>query len=169
MIVTLVPLIVWAAALAAAALAVARAPRPLPRGFVVDRLLRYLFVFPVGVMGLWAASGHIFAPEMAAAAIGWQTSPFQFEVGVANLGLGVAGLFAAYRGFDARLGVNLVLACFLMGAGVGHLREIMQAGNFAPGNAGPILFTDFLTPLAIFVLLAIAHRDMRARSSAVMP
>jgi hypothetical protein len=29
----------------------------------------------------------------------------------------------------------------------------VQAGNFAPGNAGPILFTDFLTPLVIFGLL----------------
>lgn len=169
MIVTLVPLLVWVLALGAAAVAAARAPRPRPRGFIVDRLLRYLFLFPVGVMGLWAASGHIFAPEMAAASIGWQTSPFQFEVGVANLGLGVAGLYAAYRGFEARLAVNLVLACFLMGAGVGHLREIVQQGNFAPGNAGPILFTDFLTPLTIFVLLAIAHRDRSASSSAATP
>lgn len=46
-----------------------------------------------------------------------------------------------------------MVAGFLGGAGVGHIREIVEAGNLAPGNAGPILFTDFLTPLAIFLLL----------------
>jgi hypothetical protein len=59
--------------------------------FVLDRLLRYAFVFPVGLMGLWAALGHIAFPLRAAQAIGWQTSPFQFEVGVANLGIGPLG------------------------------------------------------------------------------
>lgn len=61
-----------------------------------------------------------------------QTSPFQFEVGVANLGIGCAGLYAAFRSFEARLATNLVLACFLIGAGIGHIRDIISAGNFAP-------------------------------------
>jgi hypothetical protein len=151
------PVLAWIAALAATVVAVWTGPRPMLRGFIIDRLLRYVFVFPVGVMGLWAAFGHIVVPERAAAAIGWQPSPFQFEVGVANLGIGVAGLYAAFRGFEARLATNLVLACFLGGAGLGHIREIITAGNLAPGNAGPILFTDFLTPLAIFTLLFLAR------------
>lgn len=71
---------------------------------------------------------------MAARAIGWETSPFQFEVGLADLGMGLAGLYAAFRGFEARLAATLVLACFLVGAGIGHIREIVSAGNFAPGN-----------------------------------
>jgi hypothetical protein len=125
----------------------------LARTFVLDRLLRYALIFPVGLMGLWAALGHIAFPLRAAQAIGWQTSPFQFEVGVANLGIGLAGLYAAFRSFEARLATNLVLACFLIGAGVGHIRDIISKGNFAPGNASPILFTDLLTPTAIFLLL----------------
>ena len=101
----------------------------------------------------WAALGHIAFPARVAETIGWQTSPFQFEVGVANLGIGFAGLYAAFRSFEARLATNLVLACFLIGAGIGHIRDIVSAGNFAPGNAGPMLFTDLLTPTAIFLLL----------------
>ncbi len=151
--VIIVPILAWACALAFAAISIFRAPRPLTRDVIVGALLRYIFIFPVGLMGLWAATGHIFFPQQAAAAIGWQPSPFQFEVGVANLGIGVAGLYAAFRGFQARLATNLVSAGFLGGAGVGHIRDIVQAGNFAPGNAGPILFTDFLTPVVIFGLL----------------
>lgn len=104
------------------------------------------FRFPVGLL----ACGP---PARATAAIVWQTSSFQFEAGVANLGIGLAGLYAAFRGFEARLATNLVVAGFLGGAGIGHIRDIVQAGNFAPGNAGPILFTDLLTPLVIFGLL----------------
>ena len=68
-------------------------------------------------------------------------------------GLAARDLYAAFRSFEARLATNLVLACFLIGAGIGHIRDIVTAGNFAPGNAGPILFTDLLTPTAIFLLL----------------
>jgi hypothetical protein len=152
-VVSIIPVLSWVVALAGAAIAIVSGPRPVARAFVLDRLLRYAFIFPVGLMGLWAALGHIAFPLRAAQAIGWQTSPFQFEVGVANLGIAFAGLYAAFRSFEARLATNLVLACFLIGAGIGHIRDIVSAGNFAPGNAGPILFTDLLTPTAIFLLL----------------
>jgi Na+/melibiose symporter-like transporter len=158
-VVEIVPIACWALALVFAAVAVARGPRPIARGFVVDRLLRYLFVFPVGIMGLWAFWGHVFFPAEAAASIGWATSPFQTEVGMANLGLGLAGLYAAFSTWQARLATNLVVAGFLMGAGVTHILSMMESGNFAPGNAGPIFFTDFATPIAIFALLWLARRN----------
>jgi hypothetical protein len=156
----------WVAALAGAAIAVASGPRPVAGAFVLDRLLRYALIFPVGLMGLWAALGHIVFPARVAQAIGWQPSAFQFEVGVANLGIGLAGLYAAFRSFEARLATNLVLTCFLIGAGIGHIRDIITAGNFAPGNAGPILFTDLLTPTAIFLLLWLTRPGGEEREAA---
>jgi Na+/melibiose symporter-like transporter len=164
--VSLVPLLLWVAALSCAGVAVWRAPRPLRRGFAIDRLLRYLFFFPLGLQGLWAFVGHVFFPEQSAAAIGWAMSPFQFEVGVANLGLGLASLYAAFRGFEARLATAIAAACFLIGAGIGHIRDIVAQGNFAPGNAGPILVTDFLTPIVILVLLVFASEKWRPKSAA---
>ncbi len=153
--VSLVSILLWVAALASAGVTVWRAPRPIIESFVIDRLLRYLFLFPLGVQGIWAFIGHVFFAERAAAAIGWATSPFQYEVGVANLGLGLASLYAAFRGFEARLAVAIAAACFLVGAGIGHIRDIVETGNLAPGNAGPIMLTDFLTPIAVLVLLLI--------------
>ncbi|MGZ9020755.1 MAG: DUF6790 family protein, partial [Rhodoplanes sp.] len=67
--VTIVPVLSWVAALIAAAIAVARGPRPVTLTFVADRLLRYLLLFPVGLMGLWAALGHLAFPAEAAQAI----------------------------------------------------------------------------------------------------
>ena len=72
--VTLVPILLWLAALASAAVAIWQGPRPIDRSFVIDRLLRYLFVFPLGLLGLWAFLGHVFFAEQSAASIGWASS-----------------------------------------------------------------------------------------------
>jgi hypothetical protein len=157
-IVSLVPVALWVVALLFAAIAVRRGPRPITFGSVVDRLLRYILIFPLGVQSLWAFACHVFIPEQSAAAIGWKASPFQYEVGVANLGIGVAALYAAFKGFQARAAVAIMAACFLGGAGIGHIRDIVMGDNLAPGNAGPILYTDFLMPIALLILLLVSPR-----------
>lgn len=164
--VTLVPILLWLAALASAAVAIWQGPRPIDRSFVIDRLLRYLFVFPLGLLGLWAFLGHVFFAEQSAASIGWAPSPFQYEVGVANIAL--AALYAAFRDFEARLAVAIAVACFLIGAGIGHIRDIVEAGNLALGNAGPIMVTDFLTPIAVLALLFVADGKRRPKSPATL-
>lgn len=149
-----VPLLAWAAALVIPAGVLWLGARPLTLASVADQLLRYILLIPVGLVGLWAFLGHVFFADQAAASIGWAPSPFQFEVGMANLGIGLAGVigaFVASPGFRAAVGV--VSLGFLGGAGVGHLVQIAQTGNLASGNAGPILYTDFLTPLAVLGLL----------------
>jgi hypothetical protein len=166
--VSLVPILLWVAALSCAGIVVWREPRPIEFSFVIDRLLRYLFLFPLGLQGLWGFVGHVFFAEQAAASIGWPDTPFQYEVGVANLGLGLASLYAAFRGFEGRLATAIAAACFLVGAGIMHIRDIAQNGNFAPGNAGPILVTDFLTPIVILVLLVLAIGKLRAKSPATL-
>jgi hypothetical protein len=169
-IVTFVPVALWAAALAGAGIAVWFAPRPVTARLIADKLLRYLFIFPLGVQGLWAFFGHVFLPESSAAAIGWAPSPFQFEVGVANLGIALASFYAAFMGYGARGAVAVAAACFLGGAGIGHLIDIALGDNFAAGNAGPILFTDFLTPMTVLALLVafppVAGAPVKAKEQA---
>jgi Family of unknown function (DUF6790) len=163
-IVTAVPVVLWLAALVCAAVAVWRAPRPITLGLIADKLVRYLFVFPLGLQGLWAFFGHVFLPEESANAIGWAPSPFQYEVGVANLGLGLASFYAAFKGFEARAAVAIAVSCFLAGAGFGHVMDILAGDNLAPGNAGPILITDFLTPIVVLILLVLWPGSSRAVS-----
>jgi hypothetical protein len=157
-IVSAVPAALWVAALLCATIAIWQAPRPITFRLIVDKLLRYLFVFPLGVQGLWVFFSHVFMSEDAANAIGWEPSPFQFEVGVANLGLALASFYAAFKGFEARAATAIAAACFLAGAGVGHLMDIAQGDNLTAGNSGPILYTDFLTPIAVLVLLIVLPR-----------
>jgi hypothetical protein len=52
----------------------------------------------------------------------------------------------------------IAFAMFRIGAAYGHVRDMRLRHNYAPGNAGPILYiSDIILPLLLFVLL-IAYR-----------
>ncbi|MEP9356083.1 DUF6790 family protein [Xanthobacter sp. KR7-65] len=158
-----VPILSYAAVVLLAAVSFARAPAPRGPRLLARLLLRYVNLFPVGLVGLWAALGHIVFPARSAAAIGWAPSPFQTEVGTANLGIGMAGLVAAfYPNWGFRAAVAIMVAGFLGGAAVNHVAEIARTGNLAAGNAGPILYPDVLTPLLLVILLALTWRSDRS-------
>jgi len=123
------------------------------RRAVTECFLRPLLFFGLGCASLWNAYWHAVQPAEVAQFIGWQPSPFQWEIAMANLGLGLAGVIAwqASRGF--RLATALFAAAFLWGAAAGHLWQLAYMQDTAPGNAGGILYTDVLTPLLLVVLL----------------
>lgn len=162
-----VPILAWVVALVAAGVALGRGPRPITPYRIARALLRYVLLIPLGLLGLWGFTGHVFVPDQVAASIGWAPSPFQLEVGVANLGIGVTAIIAAFRkelGFS--MAVGIMALCFLGGAGVGHLIQIEQTADMAAGNAGPILYTDFITPIAVIVLVALVRILPGGRSEA---
>jgi hypothetical protein len=125
-----------------------------------ERFLAWILFLPIGVTGIWAAISHIFFPAVAAAHIGWQVSPFQFEVGMADLAIGVTACVAFWRDLSFKTGAVLVASIFLLGDAIGHVRDMMEAGNFAPGNAGLPFYMDILCPVLAIVLLITAKRRL---------
>lgn len=138
--------------------AIARAPQPLRRAVVVEKLLAWHVFFAIGASYLYNFVCHVFFGRITAAYIGWADSPFQFEVGTASLGFAVVGFLAAFRSFDLRLAAVLGSAIFLLGAAAGHVYQMVTAHNFAPGNAGTIFYTDIAVPLVGLLLLWLQHR-----------
>src|SRR5579875_1989613 len=102
------------AALFIAALVLAATLRD--REAAAERFLSWVLLLPIGVTGLWAALFHLFFPALAAAHIGWQTSPFQFEVGVADLAIGVTACLAFRRDLGFKAAAVIVASVFLRGA-----------------------------------------------------
>ncbi|WP_428531679.1 DUF6790 family protein [Rhodopila sp.] len=143
----------------AAAVAIARAPRPLSGAMVSEKLLAWYVLFNIGVMYLVNFVFHVFFGQLAAAFIGWADSPFQVEVGMASLGFSIAGFISAFAGFDRRLVAVTGPGVFMLGAAAGHVRQMLTADNFAPGNAGVIFYLDILIPLFGFVLLWRRYHD----------
>ncbi|PQO36081.1 hypothetical protein DTL21_09165 [Bremerella cremea] len=133
-------------------------PRPWNSAVVVEELLAWFLFFSIGVSFFYNFVMHVFFGEMSARFIGWQQSPFQAEVGTASLGYAVVGFLA----FRASLGMRLLAivgpSCFLLGAAVGHIVQMIETHNFAPGNAGIIFYTDIGLPILGFVLLGLQYR-----------
>lgn len=142
--------------------ALALRPRPWTGAVVVEALLAWFLFFSIGVSFFYNFVMHVFFGEMSARFIGWQQSPFQAEVGMASLGYAVVG-FLAFRG---SLGMRLLAivgpACFLWGAAAGHIVQMIEKHNFAPGNAGIIFYTDIGVPLLGFLLLGLKYRFVSA-------
>jgi hypothetical protein len=129
-------------------------PRPVLARRVTEVLLLYLLVIFAGVGGLIGFLGHAFKARDIALKIGWQPSPFQFEVAVANLAFGVLGILCPWqrRGFRTATGIGV--AVFLLGCAYGHFKDMIVHGNFSPYNVGAVLWiNDVSVPLAILITL----------------
>jgi hypothetical protein len=144
--------------LVAAAIQLARHNGARTGPVVVEALLSWLMFFSYGVSYFYNFVFHVFFGETAAAFIGWQNSPFQAEVGWASLGMSIIG-FLAWRGsFDMRLATILASSAFLWGAASGHVVQMVEAHNFAPGNAGIMFWSDILLPIISFALLGLQKK-----------
>ncbi len=121
-------------------------------------LLGWILLLPIGVSGLWAGITHVFFPQMAAKYIGWEVSPFQYEVGMADLAIGITACLAFWRAWEFRAAAICAASIFLLGDAVGHVRQMVSAGNFAPGNAGVPFYMDIFAPALAVALLFAADR-----------
>jgi hypothetical protein len=63
-----------------AAIAIARAPKSVSRAAAIEKLMSWFVFWTIGVLYLYNAIFHIFFGQLAARFIGWEDSPFQFEV-----------------------------------------------------------------------------------------
>lgn len=101
----------------------------------IEIVVMYLLAISVGANGLGGAFGHLFLSDLVAEGIGWGTgSPFQLEMGFANLALGVLGIMAIGRGHDFRLATIIATTVIGGGATLVHLMDMASHGNLAPGN-----------------------------------
>lgn len=120
------------------------------------------YCFGIGMIYVWYF--HAFQADMVAPSIGWKPSPFEWELAWSELGMGVIAVLALWRGFEMRLAATLVPAIFLFGAAAQHIHEMTTMHNYAPGNAGAILwFGDLFLPIFTLVL-ALASRDAYERT-----
>lgn len=132
---------------------------------IVEVALLYMLVIMLGVGAMAVGALHILAGPEIAARIGWMSgSPFQFEVGAADIALGfVCFLCLFFRG-PFWLAAILGQCTFLFLCMIGHVRDYLSAGNVAAYNIGwPIILADVVTPF-ILISLYIAHRKFENNS-----
>ncbi len=124
----------------------------------VELLTMYVLGVGVGAGGLGGAFGHLMMPDVVARGIGWETgSPFQLEMGFANLALGLLGLVAANRRDGFRPATVLAVTVIGVGATAVHLVDLSASGNHAAGNTIQNI-GNLLDPLLLVTLLWLASR-----------
>lgn len=121
-------------------------------------MLRWFMLLVIGVVSLIGFVFHIFFAETTAHMIGWANSPFQYEVGIANLAFGVLGVLAfIINHYKFSLATGIGFAIWFFGDGVGHIYQLAYLGNTAAYNAGSTLYTDILLPIMVVLLLIFAR------------
>ena len=147
-------------AVVGASIHLALSPRRRSSGAAIaGTYLLYLFFIYVGVMGVLTAYAHVFRPVQTSASIGWETSPYEYEVGMADLTVGVLGVLCLkFRG-DFWLATAIANAVWLLGDAVGHVRQMTFNDNHAANNSGIFLVTEFIMPLVILALTLYSRRQ----------
>jgi len=113
------------------------------------RLLDWLLLLLVGVENVWSGVFHLAFPRFAASTIGWQPSPFQFEIGAADASLGIVAIISFWRSLDFKAAVICFVTLFYIGVASGHIYQALSEGNMSPNNFGLLLL---LTVVNIFLL-----------------
>jgi hypothetical protein len=132
--------------------------------------LEIVLMYSVGIIGFNGMSNfvvHAFFGESVAQSIGWPAGNlFQLEVAGANLAIGLVGFLGFWRR-DFWLPFLIAKAVFSWTAGAAHVIDLVGRNNAAVGNAGPILYLDFLVPAALLVVYAVYARALREPEGAV--
>jgi hypothetical protein len=125
----------------------------------VEVYLIYLFMLGVAASGLSGFFGHVFTADAVAESIDWpKGSPFQQEMGFANLALGVLGLVAAGRRDGFREATVIAVTVVGVGATVVHVIDILREGNLAAGNSIQNI-ANLLKPALLIPMLMVSRRS----------
>src|SRR5271170_413388 len=149
--------VILALAAASIHLALSRDSRS-SKASIAGTYLLYLLVIYVGLMGLLTAYAHVFRPEQTSASIGWSTSPYEYEVGMADLTVGVLGVLCLWIRGNFWLATAIANAVWLFGDAIGHIRQITLNNNHAPNNSGIFLIVEIVTPI-LMLALTFYHRS----------
>lgn len=120
-----------------------------------------LVFYYVGFTMIWAGVYHAYFASIAAPYIGWQPSPFEFELGWFEIALGVTALISRGRGVAYRTAVTIPFVIFMLAAAAQHIDQIIRLHNDAPGNAGigVLWFGDVFSPLFIAAVALLSRGD----------
>ncbi len=122
-----------------------------------ERYLAWLLLLAVGVQGVWAGVVHVFFPNVGARYIGWTSSPFQTELGVADMAMGCIAILSFWQGMGFRSAVVIYVAIFYLGVACVHVRDMKNSGNREKGNFGVLLAMTFIKAVGLPVLLWSAY------------
>ncbi len=121
-----------------------------------ESVVELMTIYTIGLAGWFSIIngifGHILYADEVAASIGWSlNSGFQMELAFASIGIGITG-FIGFWNREFWLPFIIAKSSLMLGAGYTHIVDMLEHGNFSPGNAGVVLYWDFIFPILLAAL-----------------
>lgn len=126
---------------------------------------RWVAFFVLGLTGIFTFVMHAYFPEFTARSIGWVSTPFQFEVAVADLALGILGILSFNASFGFRLATVIAATIMLWGDAIGHISQMILNTDFAMGNAGSWFWMDVALPFILLICILKMYREQKQISN----
>lgn len=128
------------------------------RGRVLE-LIFFWWISLSGAQSMAAGFGHILPGHQEIAdQIGFAHSPFQWEVGFADIAIGALLLLAAWKRGDYIVPALLAFAILYIGDAIGHIIQWVEHDNTEPYNIY-VIPTDFGQPIIAIVLYLLIRRE----------
>jgi hypothetical protein len=130
-----------------------------------ETLIELATIYTIGLAGWFSISsgffGHILYADQVASTIGWPTqSGFQMELAFAAIGIGLVGAIGFWNK-SFWLPFIIAKTSFMWGAGLTHILDSINHGNYSPSNTGPVVYWDFLLPVILIVLYTLYRREKK--------
>jgi hypothetical protein len=141
--------------------------------FVSGTFLNSFVIWGIGVGETINFIMHSVFGDYAAKTIGWAQSPFQLELAMCSLGIGVMAFILGRRNSPliGKVAVVIAAAIFGYGASVGHVYQMLVNHDYAANNTGLLLVSDLTinTVGLIFVIWhAVARRHVADTTDATL-
>lgn len=131
---------------------------------IVELLLLYQLIFSVGISSFLAFIGLGFMSEMVAKLLDWPASPpFEEELANVNLAFGFLGILCIWFRGNFWTATVIGFSIWILADAFGHVYEMIFHHNYSPGNSGVPMYTDFIVPIALLILLAL-HLKLTVQS-----
>ncbi len=126
-----------------------------------ESYLSWLLLLSIGVTSLWAGLYNTIWPATAAEFIGWQSSPFQFEMGMSDIALGIVAIVSFWRSLEFKSAVVMWVSIEFAGLIYGHFHQLSTTGDHHAGNAGILLGLTIVHVILLPLLLISAYKKWR--------
>jgi hypothetical protein len=126
--------------------------------FVSGTFLNKFVIWAIGVAETINFVMHSVFGDYAAKTIGWAQSPFQLELAMCSLGIGVMAFILGRRTAPliGKVALVIAVAIFGFGAAGGHVYQMIDNHDYAANNVGLLLFSDIAIN-SIGLILVIWH------------
>lgn len=118
-----------------------------------DILLRWLLLLPVGVTSLYLFVMYCIFPNVIGSAESLAIGNVYFSYGIANLCIGLLGVFAYFHSYGFRAATVFAVTIWLWGNVVGHIIQLAGKNDLGILNVDSWFWMSLILPILLIICI----------------